>query len=718
MRFIPFCLFFCLAAGWSSAQTISEIQGEAAASPYVGEIVTTSGMVTALDDLGYFIQDGVGMWSAIYVYDSDFTPALGDEIELTAEVEEFYELTELKNVSALSVLSSGNTLPEPEVLPTGEISDEGWESVLVRAEEAICTNADLGFGEFELNDGSGTIAVDDLFYLFEASEDVSYTVTGPCYYSFGAFKIVPRDANDVQIAEPLFFTTDPEEFEMTGSSMEIRWETNAPSNSVIEYGLTDQYELGVAADETQVTEHLIELTDLEEATSYHIRVFSESGDDSTPLFTRVVSTTSSVGGDIQVWFNHEVDNSVATETEAVSTNFITDTIVYYIGSAQHTLDIQIYDLLDVNPILITAVNQAHANGVAVRFISDLETENPALENLSDDIPLLKGNTDGIMHNKFLVADAEYPELAWVMTGSMNWTFNNLGWDYNNVILVRDQALARTYTREFNEMWGSETETPDEANARFGPDKTDNTAHKFLIGGRPIECYFSPSDGTTAQIRERINNAEQSIHLGLMLITENSLGTALVNAFNNGVDVTGIIDYVEFNGSEFEFLVDNGLNVVDYQNEDGTSWPDGPVLHHKYCIIDHAGAQPVLVNGSHNWTASAESINDENTLIIEDADLTNQFYQEWLERWNEQTSVSVKEYATPMLTAYPNPFTDALRLEAPTNGRLVIYDASGRQLAEMQVQQGTQIIDLSNSPSGIYHLTFFGEGVRHVRVIRQ
>lgn len=714
-----FIFLLCLSAGWLSAQnTIAEIQGEAAASPFVGEVVTTTGIVTAVDGLGYFIQDGTGMWSGIYVYDSDFTPALGDEVELTAEVEEFYDLTELKNVSALEVLSSGNMLPEPEVLPTGEIADEGWESVLVRAEEAICSNGDLGFGEFELNDGSGPIAIDDLFYLYTATQGTAYTVTGPCYYSFGSYKIVPRDENDVQIAEPLFYTVPPEEFNMTTTSLEIHWETNAPSNSIVEYGLTDSYELGVVADETQVTEHVMTLDGLEAATSYHIRVFSEAGEDITPLFERVVSTTSTTGGDIDIWFNHSVDNSVATTTEAVSTEFITDTIIHYIGTAQHTLDIQIYDLLDVNPTLITAVNAAHANGVQVRFISDLETENPALDNLSDDIPLLKGNTDGIMHNKFLIADAEYPELAWVMTGSMNWTWNNLGWDYNNVVLIRDQALARTYTREFNEMWGSEGMTPDETNAKFGPDKTDNTAHKFIIGGTPIECYFSPSDGTTAQIRERIENAQQSILLGLMLITENSLGTALVEAQNSGVDVTGIIDYVEFNGSEFEYLLDNGANVVDYQNEDGTSWPDGPVLHHKYCIIDHETANPVLVNGSHNWTASAESINDENTLIIQDADIANQFFQEWLERWNEQTGVSVDEYSRAVISAYPNPFRTNFTVNLPEQGTLQIFDAGGRLLAEQNMKAGAQVIDLSQAPQGIYTVVVIADKLYRARVMKR
>ena len=41
-----------------SAQTIVDIQGNGDVSPYDGQIVTTTGIVTAIAPQGYFIQDG------------------------------------------------------------------------------------------------------------------------------------------------------------------------------------------------------------------------------------------------------------------------------------------------------------------------------------------------------------------------------------------------------------------------------------------------------------------------------------------------------------------------------------------------------------------------------------------------------------------------------------------------------------------------------------
>ncbi|MCP4075596.1 MAG: hypothetical protein GY744_05380, partial [Gammaproteobacteria bacterium] len=46
------------------------------------------------------------------------------------------------------------------------------------------------------------------------------------------------------------------------------------------------------------------------------------------------------------------------------------------------------------------------------------------------------------------------------------------------------------------------------------------------------------------------------------------------------------------------------------------------------------ANPVAITGSHNWSASAESINDENTLIVYDANIANQFHQEFYQPFND------------------------------------------------------------------------------------
>jgi len=309
------------------------------------------------------------------------------------------------------------------------------------------------------------------------------------------------------------------------------------------------------------------------------------------------------------------------------------------------LDITMYE--QESEEIVEAINAAYDRGVLVRYIteSDTSASNDALEYLNENIPVLRGNDNGIMHDKFIIIDANDELNAWVITGSLNHTEINLGWDFNNVICIQDKSMALGFTLEFEEMWGSDGPNYDESLARFGGDKMDNTPHKFIVDDIYMDVYFSPSDNTTSKIKAALDQAENEIEFGMMVFTENSLGDAVVDAQQRGLDTKGIIDYVEYTGSEYEYLQNNGVNVRNYVNPDGTSWPDGPVFHHKYVIMDYlaGGANPIAITGSHNWSASAESINDENTLIIYDHNIANQFHQEFTKRFNDQlTPIAVDD----------------------------------------------------------------------------
>lgn len=181
-------------------------------SPYLGQVVTTSGIVTAYyndgEDSNYFIQDGDGAWNGIYVYDDTYTATVGDDITITAEVDEFFNLTELKNVSEVTVNSQGNTLPNATVLTTSAANAEDYEGVLIQVLDAECTNDDAGFGMFELNDGSGALLVDDDYFSYTATLGTNYNVTGLGFYSFSDYKIIPRDANDIEEAVNIVSISD------------------------------------------------------------------------------------------------------------------------------------------------------------------------------------------------------------------------------------------------------------------------------------------------------------------------------------------------------------------------------------------------------------------------------------------------------------------------------------------------------------------------------
>ena len=85
------------------AQTISEIQGTGPASPFDGQSVTTTGIVTAVASNSYFIQDGTDVRSGLYIFDQNNAPAIGDEITLTGTATEYFEMTEMVDITSLTV---------------------------------------------------------------------------------------------------------------------------------------------------------------------------------------------------------------------------------------------------------------------------------------------------------------------------------------------------------------------------------------------------------------------------------------------------------------------------------------------------------------------------------------------------------------------------------------------------------------------------------------
>ena len=195
------------AASFMSAQTIThtiaDVQGGLFASPLIEQVVTVQGVITAASDYSYFIQDGSGPWNGVYVYDNTNLPAVGDHVILQGEVIEYYDLTEITNITYFETVSSGNDLPAAVELTTGFIgtSGEPYEGCRVKVSNAACTNTDLGFGDAYFDDGSGDCMIDDMLYTPDPAWMLGeyYSVTGVLTYTYEEYKIEPSSSADVSI---------------------------------------------------------------------------------------------------------------------------------------------------------------------------------------------------------------------------------------------------------------------------------------------------------------------------------------------------------------------------------------------------------------------------------------------------------------------------------------------------------------------------------------
>jgi Secretion system C-terminal sorting domain len=216
---------------------------------YYGYEVTVRGIVTAdTSDLEgtetgtllgtqVFIQNGPGPWSGIKIRGTE-TLSLnrGDDVTVTGTAGEDFGVTMINGIdspSNITVNSTGNPVPVPQVLltsvidllGTGTVSAEQWESVLISYEDVTVTdeNADGGIGPHVTgNNNYGDILVADasssdtrialqygthdyhnfwfagmdLIPNYVRQGDTFGSLTGILWFGFSNYKLLPRKNDD------------------------------------------------------------------------------------------------------------------------------------------------------------------------------------------------------------------------------------------------------------------------------------------------------------------------------------------------------------------------------------------------------------------------------------------------------------------------------------------------------------------------------------------
>jgi phosphatidylserine/phosphatidylglycerophosphate/cardiolipin synthase-like enzyme len=485
---------------------------------------------------------------------------------------------------------------------------------------------------------------------------------------------------------------DPIQTNITPTSFTLKWSDNPQIKGAF------WHKDNMPTTWVNSTTHQLQLDNLEPATIYWVQIATITDKDTILLTPVPYSTQSLSTGEIKIFFNHSIDNQFVGNKPASGTSDMEclSEILNRINNAQQTIDVAVYN--NNRTDITNALKNAKTRGVQVRYIAASATQNSALTP-APAFPVVYGNTDYLMHNKFMIVDADLVNDAWVMTGSMNWTTSNITNDYNNMLMIQDQALAKAYRIEFNEMWGSTVETPNAANQKFSNDKTNNTPHQFVIGGIPVECWFSPSDQVTDQIVNTLNTANSSVDFGLLTFTKNEPSDVLVSKFtNSNVTVRGLIENINDSGSEFAYLQSKGISVADHYLQ--------YQMHHKYAVIDplQPNSNPTVWTGSHNWTFTAETYNDENSLVIHDSDIARLYRAEFEARIAENP-VSTTEPQNVGFRLQPNPTEDVFmvisdQFDLSNDTKIQVWSSTGALVLEQLFTPG-QAISTSNLPDGSY-----------------
>lgn len=251
---------------------------------------------------------------------------------------------------------------------------------------------------------------------------------------------------------------------------------------------------------------------------------------------------------------------------------------------------------------------------------------------------------GLGHNKFVVVSrADVPAAVW--TGSTNWSTTGLCTQVNNALLIEDPAVAALYRSQWDRL--KDASPPQLDPAGFPPAllAANDVPHSVAIGAATATVWFTRTSDQRDMnaLREIIAAAKSSILFLMFQPGSQGLHTLAGQRANEpGMYVRGLVSTL---GSD---AASNQLNVLDVRvvSSDRKFKPDrytvlqpqglgaalGPwiaevtrrdflaqvghaIVHSKLLVIDALSAQPVVVTGSHNFSAPASEKNDENLVIV-------------------------------------------------------------------------------------------------------
>ncbi|MBN2089148.1 hypothetical protein JW964_06030, partial [candidate division KSB1 bacterium] len=575
MRIFFLILILLTVSVWGQSQEITPIlklhqnnsNGEPVRTGNVkvqGTVTSTGSTLLAAGFQELFLQDSSG--GILVLYSNSMS--LGDSLEISGDIFQYQGMTVIA-ATEMKFLGYGK-LPAPLTIGCGQVTtsfannfEESNESRLIQINDVTIRNT-TPYKTLLDNTGACQIYFDPQFniptpsgkfsiigIIIQRDESVPFT---------SQYLIMPRSFDDIIYESAPRIVSFPIETQISPNQVTIAWETNSESSSVIKYGETSALEQGKQGDSTAVRFHQITLKNLEPSTIYHCRVISKN-DFGTVQSSELIFSTASrpeSRGFINVYFNKSVDTKVATQQRAQGDVYLSTKLVNRIDKAAFSIDVAVYSftLSEIGSALI----RAKQRGVSIRIISEEETIGSEIQRLiRNGLPVIFddfGRNDGQyrMHNKFAIFDARDFSSAsddWVWTGSYNFSYAATTQNAENVVEIQDEALARCYTVEFNEMWGSSTDKPDSNVSRFGFRKVGNTPHRFNINGITVLQYFSPSDRVINQIIPVIESANHSLAFCIYDFTQAAVEQKMrkQREQNPNFKVRGVFDYVNSSREE-------------------------------------------------------------------------------------------------------------------------------------------------------------------------
>lgn len=299
------------------------------------------------------------------------------------------------------------------------------------------------------------------------------------------------------------------------------------------------------------------------------------------------------------------------------------------------------------PALVALGDRAHVvlgNGaVKNRYNDENAAARAALKAAGVDVRDRMSAPAFLAHNKFCVLTRQgQPEAAW--TGSTNWQPTGLCTQANNGILIRDGGFAS----DFRAAWERLADAGDDHPPALKADNTINPPAVYALPDRSFAyaqftAVMTPRKGHQAldisELLDLIAGAQQSLLFAMFMPGEQIFEAAVSRGsdiFVRGVANTFPKDTLDQPSEDSHMSVDMinngqrrhfGLDVVRPTSfHSFAEWAaeitarefsaiGHAIIHSKVLVIDAWGEKPTVVTGSHNYSKTASTSNDENFVVI-------------------------------------------------------------------------------------------------------
>jgi HKD family nuclease len=206
--------------------------------------------------------------------------------------------------------------------------------------------------------------------------------------------------------------------------------------------------------------------------------------------------------------------------------------------------------------------------------------------------------------------------------------------------------------------------------------------------------FSPYESPEAASLAALATAQQSVDVAHYNIRSQTFLAALRDLKDRGVAIRIVVD-AKNAAKPWNTLDDvieaEGFAIKRYENRRHRY----AIMHHKFCVID--GRR--VLTGSFNWNNTAELVNDENMISLDDPAIVGAYQTEFAELWGTQAETAgVVQGANSRVLFSPedrprNAIIDAIR-GAQVRIRVAMFSFKDRDVAKALADAATRGVEVT------------------------